>query len=45
MILAYLVWHFDFEKVPESEGWIEEQKVFFLWQKSDLSVKMTLREF
>ncbi|ROT36171.1 isotrichodermin C-15 hydroxylase, partial [Sodiomyces alkalinus F11] len=45
MILAYLVWHFDFEMVPETEGWIERQTVFMLWKKSDLLVKVSLREF
>lgn len=38
VILAHLIWHFDFELCPESEGWMD-QKVHFLWAKPQLLVK------
>lgn len=38
IILALLIWNFDFELCPESEGWLD-QKVHFLWVKPQLLVK------
>ncbi|PVI05829.1 cytochrome P450 [Periconia macrospinosa] len=38
IILATLIWHFDFELCPESEGWLN-QKVHFLWVKPKLFLK------
>ncbi|GFG09634.1 isotrichodermin C-15 hydroxylase [Aspergillus lentulus] len=43
MILAYMLWHFDLELHPASKDWIDKQKVFMLWQKPDLMVKMLPR--
>ncbi|KAF4878119.1 Cytochrome P450 monooxygenase aclL [Colletotrichum siamense] len=43
MILAYLVWNFDLELQSDSQGWIERQKVFMLWEKPDLNVKISRR--
>ncbi|KAF0329989.1 toxin biosynthesis cytochrome p450 [Colletotrichum asianum] len=43
MILAYLVWNFDLELQSDSQGWIERQKVFMLWEKPDLNVKIFRR--
>ncbi|KAF4308505.1 putative cytochrome p450 protein [Botryosphaeria dothidea] len=40
MILAKLVWNFDFELCPESEGWIR-QKIWTLWSKPPLWLKAT----
>lgn len=42
VILANLVWHFDFELCPESQGWLN-QKVYMLWDKPPLMVKAKLR--
>ena len=41
-ILARVLWHFDFELCAESEGW-DRQKVFLLWEKGDLWVRLTKR--
>jgi len=38
-ILANVLWHFDFELCPESEGW-SNQKVYGIWEKKDLFVKL-----
>ncbi|KAF2182923.1 isotrichodermin C-15 hydroxylase [Zopfia rhizophila CBS 207.26] len=43
MILAYMLWHFDFELEPDSQGWIERQKIFMLWEKVDLNVRVSHR--
>ncbi len=42
-MLARLVWHFDIELLEESSDW-EKQKVFILWAKPSLMVKLTARE-
>ncbi|KAF1847911.1 benzoate 4-monooxygenase cytochrome P450 [Cucurbitaria berberidis CBS 394.84] len=41
-ILARLVWHFEFELESESQDW-EHQKVFVLWQKPSLMVRLKAR--
>lgn len=40
LIVARMIWNFDFELTAESENW-SDQKVFFLWMKPPLSVKLT----
>lgn len=40
VILARMLWNFDLELAPESEGW-EKQKVFTLWDKGPLMVKLS----
>ncbi|KAI1841320.1 hypothetical protein JX265_007920 [Neoarthrinium moseri] len=41
IILASLVWNFDFLNVePDSMDWIDKQKIFSLWEKVPLVVKM-----
>ena len=42
-ILARVLWHFDFELCKGSENW-DQQKVYFLWEKGDLWVKITKRK-
>jgi len=42
-ILARLVWNFEMELCPESEVWGKGQKVYFVWFKSPLMVKLTAR--
>jgi aspirochlorine biosynthesis cytochrome P450 monooxygenase len=43
LILAKILWHFDFELAPESVGWAEKQRVFALWEKRDLIVRLRVR--
>ena len=43
LVLARLLWNFDVELCEESSQWME-QKVFFLWEKSPLMVKLTKRQ-
>ena len=40
LVLARLLWNFDLKLMPESEEWIERQKVYFLWEKIPLMVKL-----
>jgi hypothetical protein len=40
MILARLLWKFDLKMMPGGENW-NDQKVFVLWEKSNLDVKLT----
>jgi cytochrome P450 len=42
-ILARLVWHFDIEMMDISRDW-EKQKVFILWSKPSLMVKLKARK-
>jgi cytochrome P450 len=42
LILARLLWNFDFELCPESRNW-REQKTHYLWEKQPLMVKIKSR--
>ncbi|KAF1810537.1 cytochrome P450 [Eremomyces bilateralis CBS 781.70] len=43
LILARMIWNFDLTLLPESELW-NQQKVYFLWMKPPLYVKLSLVE-
>jgi cytochrome P450 len=40
LILAKVMYNFDFELCPESKDWLD-QRVYILWQKEPLVVKVT----
>ncbi len=42
-ILARVLWHFEFSLCEESEYW-DDQKVFVLWEKPELWVKLKARK-
>jgi cytochrome P450 len=42
-ILARVLWHFDIRLCEESQHW-DQQKVFILWDKPDLFVKLGERK-
>ncbi|KAF2108459.1 cytochrome P450 monooxygenase-like protein [Lophiotrema nucula] len=42
-ILARLIWHFDMDLEAESRNW-DKQKVFILWDKPSLMVRIRLRD-
>ena len=44
LILAKVLWHFDLELVRPEEDWMGTQKVFALWEKESLGVKLTAVE-
>ena len=44
LILAKVLWHFDLELVRPEEDWMRTQKVFALWEKESLGVKLTAAE-
>ncbi|KAM3415335.1 hypothetical protein BST61_g8864 [Cercospora zeina] len=41
LIAAKLIWTFDLELDPSSEDWMDRCKVFTLWDKPELAVKLT----
>lgn len=41
LILAKVLWNFDLELVDKKHNWLGTQKVYSLWEKSALMVKMT----
>ncbi|KAJ6118910.1 hypothetical protein N7471_013530 [Penicillium samsonianum] len=44
MILANLLWHYNLEELlPDSTNWIEEQKIYMLWEKQDLNIRISKR--
>ncbi|KAJ3577291.1 hypothetical protein NPX13_g3277 [Xylaria arbuscula] len=44
LILAHLVWNFDFVAIqPGSRRWIERQKIYSLWEKLPLNVQIAPR--
>ncbi|KAF4338053.1 Isotrichodermin C-15 hydroxylase [Fusarium beomiforme] len=40
LLLARLLWKFDLQLVPTEQDWFDDQKVFFLWEKGCLLVKL-----
>jgi hypothetical protein len=40
LILTKVLYNFDLELLPESANWIADQKVYSLWQKTPLMVKV-----
>lgn len=42
LILAKMLWHFDLSLVRPEEDWLSEQKVFALWDKEALDVKIDI---
>jgi cytochrome P450 len=43
LILARFLWNFDIELADSSKDWME-QKVFLLWEKDGMNVKVTPRK-
>ncbi|KAM0490942.1 hypothetical protein ACHAP8_011080 [Fusarium lateritium] len=43
LILAKLIWHFDLDLDPGSEGWLEKHTAYLLWEKPELWVRLTTR--
>ena len=39
LILTKILWHFDLQLCPESEGWIK-QKIFLMWDKPSLYCRL-----
>lgn len=45
IIMAYILWSFDLMGLEsDSENWIERQKIYSLWEKPPLNVKISARE-
>lgn len=45
MILSHLIHAFDLVELQlDSENWIERQKIFFLWEKLPLLVRIRPRQ-
>ncbi|KAI0391131.1 isotrichodermin C-15 hydroxylase [Xylariaceae sp. FL0594] len=44
LMLAHLVWNFDLLGIePDSQEWIERQKIYSLWEKLPLNIRITPR--
>ncbi len=41
IILARLIWNFDMELCVESKNWVDGMKVFMIYQRAPLMVKLT----
>jgi hypothetical protein len=44
LIMAKLLWTFDVELVHPEKDWMENQRVFALWEKPSLDVRLTLAQ-
>lgn len=40
VILAKIIWHFDMELLPGMDDWLERHKLFMLWEKPALMVRL-----
>jgi len=40
LIFARLLWNFDLELDPRSEEWATDMKVYLLWEKPPLYIKL-----
>ena len=38
LILARVLWNFDFKLATESENWVADQQVYVLWEKGPLNM-------
>lgn len=43
LTLTKLLWNFDFELDDDSDRWMQEQKVYLVWEKTPLLVKLRPR--
>ncbi|KAF9891541.1 hypothetical protein FE257_004008 [Aspergillus nanangensis] len=43
LILARMIWNFDLELDPRSEGWLERNVLHFLWDKPQLYIRLIPR--
>jgi hypothetical protein len=43
MILANMLWNFDYKLCDESQNWLD-QKVYLVWQKNPLMVQLKPRK-
>ncbi|KAK1984934.1 cytochrome P450 [Colletotrichum cereale] len=43
IVLARLLWNFDLELAEDSERWMDDQKIYTLWEKGPLNVYLRAR--
>lgn len=43
MLLARVVWNFDFKLVNPEVDWLNENKTYFLWEKPEYQLYLTPR--
>lgn len=43
LILARMIWNFNLELDPRSEGWMEKNILYFLWEKPMLLIRLVPR--
>lgn len=44
LILAKMIWNFDFQLDPSSEGWMDRNVLYFLWEKPPLYIRLVPRD-
>ena len=43
VIIARIIWNFDFELVNKEMDWFRDSRVFIMWDKPDLMLKICPR--
>lgn len=43
LTLAKLLWNFDIELVDDSDRWLRDQKIYLIWEKTPMLVKLRPR--
>ncbi|KAI2615409.1 isotrichodermin C-15 hydroxylase [Hypoxylon sp. NC1633] len=44
-VLASILWHLDAELLPASRNWIDDSRLYFLWEKPELMMRFKQREW
>ncbi len=44
LILTRVLWRFDLELVNDQEDWVSSQRIFSLWEKKPLMVRLHLAQ-
>jgi hypothetical protein len=43
LVLARIIYNFDMELVDKNSDWMRNQKVYIIWRKSELLIKLKER--
>lgn len=44
LVLARILWRFDFDLMPGQDDWHDKQKTFIVWEKGPLKIKLRARQ-
>lgn len=45
LVVSKLLWNFDLELSPESNRWMQNQKIYITWKQKPLEVDLRLRHW